>query len=755
MSSANTWELLVKKNKFNGTEYIKELYFEIIKNDDFFSISLKFLRTRSGNLIIEEAIFSGEFPYIRKNLNNFAEVELFLNTNGLPDIKQYNITIQDTEELQGEGIEITSVNPQTIKRIIDNTIDIFYNSITDESREKARIKATQNVLLHSPTPPPSAAEQPSAASSLQDSPSMYNLPPLPATTNSVQISNDIYSVIGKGGYGMLVRPQLKQYDNFEHHFMADDSIAPKLTYDKRYYRVTKLLKSKASALKEIKYTKDVLQNIDDLSSIGKSYFFPEDQYSYYNVRYRDEVGTLVEDMYLNMPYGGNSMSDLIKGDNCITITPEILENISKHHVFMMEEVFEKIKLKKFYHNDVKPQNFVFYENSPDDFDVKIIDFGLSFKLNSADFADLPYDLRHIQGYYFNYPMTKLLFSYIYMMETDSSLDFNKYLNINENLYLFKIIETIRIKCKGRDHYTFVAGLNAIYEIANQIPDFTTRSTKINEYIAGNPIYKLIINYVRSIALNKKTPRPMEELKQVLMQNYFEMLDIYGLLTTYLFILNQLIINESQFSGFDNDVLKRKLILFCRNILFTNHKDYDSSISYLKEMVKAHLSMMHVSRGNGSGTATATAYGGGNGRENAPELSAFDKLKDWNYTVDETALKQYQEELANFNYVPMKKEDYLYSPPQYEEPGNVTVVLEDIVADENRKLIPVDESIAAIATASPAPEKTNFIDKTLSGLFTPTDIPPPPPPKNAPVAAAAAGGRSRKTKSKKRRTRRNK
>lgn len=327
-------------------------------------------------------------------------------------------------------------------------------------------------------------------------------------------------------------------------------------------------------------------------------------------------------------------------DDKIQITPAILENLGKHNLFMMEEIFEKLNARQFYHNDVKSENLVLYPVGVDDYHIKIIDFGLSYQRGRGrgGAMDLPSTLQSIQLFTFNYPISKLLFSYIYLWEDDPDAAATQLNARNENAFLYKVVQFVKHNTSQLNHYNYFSTIPAIREIAAAIPNISTGNSAINDAIKTQPLAKLMIHYIRPLLARTRDPT---QLKSVLIQNYFEILDVYGLMTIYLDILNQLLENPAQFRGINTTLLQQKLVLFLRDMVFTNH--IEAGISHHKEMIKAHISDIHVDIGR----AVRARRGGGGGAP--PELSAFapEKLGEWNYTIDPTAVAHYRANLEKF------------------------------------------------------------------------------------------------------------
>lgn len=504
--------------------------------------------------------------------------------------------------------------------------------------------------------------------------------PVPDTTRTKTIRmgpyGDTYNVIGEGSYGKIIYPQLKKYDDLDHYKITldlkieaildvdtydvielkiDNTVsAPPVSDEERDRRVTKHLYSVNTASKEINEIKFAFPHIDTLNEHAKKYFFHIDDYTFY-ISNKTGIPLHEQAMFINMPYGGVNLKSLIGSD--ILIDQDILEKLSKHHVFLMEEVFEKLKSANFYHNDVKPENIVLYKNEHDDFSIKIIDFGISYNRPSpATFEDVPDILNQILGFYFNFPPTTLLYSYINIVTDDPNDAIKINMNDTPDNILYKIIHKVRshTDVNFSDHLDYFQNLSSIQEVLNEIPDIiifnNDAKTKKKPKITFPLFYKLIMNYLRPIVFDEsQNMRTIDDMKPLLMQNYFEMLDIWGLFTTYVFLLDKLLIfakfgigntTVPTFDGFDIPLLKQKIILFLKDILFTNHI-YHGGISHYKEMIKAHIMNLHTIPASSS---SMSVTGGGNADH--PELSALDKLPaGWNPTIDKLALKHYEESLS--------------------------------------------------------------------------------------------------------------
>lgn len=458
--------------------------------------------------------------------------------------------------------------------------------------------------------------------------------------------DDLYLIIGEGSYGTILRPQLDKYSNYT-HFLFDGSPTDDLSYEERFYRITKMSNNKANALEEIENIKKITEIIDNLleNTVAKKYFYLLDDYTYYIAKYR------TEHYYINMPFGGKSFEDLINRKNPITFTPEILANISRHHIFMMEECFDKLKRGGFYHNDVKAANIMFNPRGPADFDIKIIDFGYSYirpaDADPTDFTEIPDDLTTVHGYYYNFPISKIIFSYLELIENDPSLSLHDAATRikNKSLFIYKVVETVRGNTRQNDHFEHFSNYASIIDVAATVPKINTNDRDADKFLDENPLMKLIIKYLRPVLYNGSHLRTIDELKEFLLEKYFEVLDIYGLFTSYIDILNILINTPARFVGFNNKKLKKKLVLFLREVLFTNHIENSGNISNFKEMIKAHLDDITTDMDR-------TIVRGGGGGE-PPELSAFapEKLGGWNYTIDPAAVKEYRAKLSEFMKTP--------------------------------------------------------------------------------------------------------
>lgn len=223
---------------------------------------------------------------------DFEKIQNFIAAHNLPP---FTPPFSDADFASGYIVEKTT--PVDVPPT-DGVVIISLSAVATPERRRFHILQFINDIfdkMAAEMPPPPTPPSTELQTSLPPQP-----PPPPPTFDpnapKFRLAGEIYNIIGEGGFGKILRPQIRAGADFIHKTVDGREIPPP-TDEERYGRVSKMFKVAREATKEIEFIRQIVAQIAAaLSPTAQQYFFVAADYTYYELTDGN--------IFVNMPYAG-------------------------------------------------------------------------------------------------------------------------------------------------------------------------------------------------------------------------------------------------------------------------------------------------------------------------------------------------------------------------------------------------------------------------------------------------------------------